>query len=122
MNTLSRIDSLRLPGLRFEAGLSTETLREQNWRFRGTGGVSAENHSLGFAPAFLDTLTGAVYRACFADGRPAPMHLLDGLPPALVMARDAGGHATAVHPAVLAGFVREERFYTRAQAAACVQH
>jgi hypothetical protein len=72
------------------AGWSARTLRQQNRAFRGTGGVSAENRALGFAPAFLDTQTGAVYRACFADGRPAPMHLLEGLPPTLVVAHEAG--------------------------------
>ena len=74
------------------AGLSARTLRQQNRAFRGTGGVSAENRALGFAPAFLDTQTGAVYRACFADGRPAPMHLLEGLPP------DAGSGARCGRP------------------------
>ncbi len=103
-------------------GLTARALRQQNRAFRGAGGVSAENRSLGFAPAFLDTQTGAVYRACFADGRPAPMHLLEGLPPALVVARDAAGRATVIHPAVTAGFLRGERFYTRDQAAALVWH
>ena len=103
-------------------GLSARALRQQNRGFRGTGGVSAENRSLGFAPAFRDTQTGAVYRACFADGRPAPMHLLEGLPPAVVAARDAAGRATAIQPSVRAGFVRDGRFYTREQAAAQVRH
>lgn len=105
------------------AGLSAQTLRQQNRVFQGTGGVSAENRALGFAPAFLDTATDRVYRACFADGRPAPMHLLEGLPPAVVATRDATGRVVALKPTVLAGFVREERFYTREQAAAaCVRH
>ncbi len=105
------------------AGILTPLeLRQQNRRFRGTGGVSAENRSLGFAPAFLDTATDQIYRACFADGRPAPMHLLEGLPPAVVAARDAAGRVIALKPTVLAGFVREDRFYTREQAAAQVQH
>jgi hypothetical protein len=104
-------------------GLSARTLRRQNRVFQGTGGVSADNRTLGFAPAFLDTATDQVYRACFADGRPAPMHLLDGLPSAVVAARDATGRVLALKPTVLAGFVREERFYTREQAAAaCVRH
>jgi len=102
--------------------LTALTLRQQNRRFRGTGGVSAGNRSLGFAPAFLDTQTGEVYRACFADGRPAPMHLLEGLPPALVIARDVAGRATAIHPTVTAGFVRGTRFFTREQAAALVMN
>lgn len=103
-------------------GLTSLELRWQNRRFQGTGGVSAENRSLGFAPAFLDTATDRIYRACFADGRPAPMHLLEGLPPAVVAARDAAGRVIALKPTVLAGFVREDRFYTREQAAAQVQH
>lgn len=103
-------------------GLTAQTLRQQNQVFRGTGGVSAENRSQGFVPAFLDTQTGQVYRACFADGRPAPMHLLEGLPSALVIARDAGGRATAIRSSVMAGFLRDDRFYTREQAAALVLH
>lgn len=103
-------------------GLTAQTLRQQNRVFQGTGGVSAENRSLGFAPAFLDTQTGVIYQACFADGRPAPMHLLEGLPPAAVAARDATGRVIALKPTVLAGFVRDDRFYTREQAAAQVQH
>jgi hypothetical protein len=97
---------------------TAQTLRQQNRRFQGTGGVSAENRSQGFAPAFLDTETHRIYRACFADGRPAPMHLLEGLPPAVVTARDATGRVIALKSTVLAGFVRAERFYTREQAAA----
>ncbi len=99
------------------AGLTAEALRRQNRVFRGTGGVSAGNRAQGFAPAFRDTRTGTVYRARFADGRPAPAHLLEGLPPALVVERDAGGRATALHAAVTAGFVRGTRFFTREQAA-----
>ena len=102
--------------------LTRRALRQQNRRFRGTGGVSAENQAYGFAPAFLDTQTEVIHRACFADGRPAPMHLLEGLPPALVVARDAAGRVIAIQATVLAGFVRGDRFYTREQAAAFVRH
>ncbi|MCB1825403.1 MAG: hypothetical protein KDJ54_12820 [Candidatus Competibacteraceae bacterium] len=98
------------------------TLRRQNQVFRGTGGVSAENRTLGFVPAFLDTQTGVVYRACFADGRPAPMHLLDGLPPTVVASRDPTGRVTTLKSSVQAGFLRAERFYTREQAAAALRH
>lgn len=104
------------------AGLTGHVLRRQNRVFRGTGGVSAGNRAQGFAPAFLDTQTGEVHRARFADGRPAPMHLLEGLPPALVVERDARGRAVAIHASVLAGFVRGSRFFTREQAAALVMN
>ena len=103
-------------------GLTADVLRQQNRVFRGTGGVSAGNRSQGFAPAFLDTRTGAVYRACFADGRPAPMHLLEGLPSAVVAERDAGGRVTAILSSVMAGFVRGTQFFTREQAAALVMN
>lgn len=98
--------------------LTAKALRQQTLAFHGTGGVSAENCSEGFAPAFLDTRTGAVYRACYADGRPAPMHLLEGLPASVVAVRDSAGKVVAVKPSVIAGFVRCEQFYTREQAAA----
>ena len=64
-------------------------LELENVRYAGTGGVSRENRRYGFRPAFMDLETAAVYPACFADGRPAPFHLLDGLPDELVLARDA---------------------------------
>ena len=100
--------------------LTTQVLRRQNLAFKGTGGVSAGNHSQGFAPAFLDTETGSVYLARFADGRPAPMHLLDGLPRELIVSRDAAGRCLAVKRSLVAGFVQAGRFYTREQAACCV--
>lgn len=89
----------------------------QNRRFKGSGGISQENRAGGFLPAFADTATGATYRSCFADGNPAPIHLLDGLPAELVVARSASGRVTAVKDSVVAGFLRAGRFYTREQAA-----
>lgn len=112
--------------------LTRRTLSRQNLRYRGSGGVSEENRTSGFAPAFLDRETGNVYRARFADGRLAPLHVLDGLPDHLVVTRDAAGTVRAVKSTVIAGFARGERFYTREQAAralrlaerihACRQH
>ena len=60
--------------------LSKAVLVEQNRRFLRTGGVSVGNRGHGFHPAFVDRETGTVYIARFTDGRPAPMHILDGLP------------------------------------------
>ena len=122
MNSMPVAHPASVPPMRPEPALTAQTLRRQNQVFRGTGGVSAENRTQGFVPAFLDTQTGAVYRACFADGRPAPMHLLDGLPPAVVAIRDPTGRVTALKSSVQAGFLRAERFYTREQAAAALRH
>ena len=75
----------------WKRGFDAAALRRENRVFRGSGGVSAQNRYKGFAPAFLDLETGVVYRACFADGRPAPMHLLEGLPAEVVVDRHASG-------------------------------
>jgi len=100
--------------------LTTETLRKQNLAFVGSGGVSQENRSSGFRPAFHDLDSGRTALARFADGRPAPMHLLDGLPEEWVVKRDAAGRVSAIKDSVIAGFVRNGLFYTREQAAAAL--
>ena len=103
----------KLPG----RPLTTRVLRQQNLAFQGTGGISAGNRSQGFAPAFLDTETGMIYLARYADGRPAPLHLLEGLPQEVAVSRDAAGSCTGVKPSLIAGFVRAGQFYTREQLA-----
>ncbi len=102
--------------------LTTETLRKQNLAFVGTGGVSEENRCSGFRPAFFDMASGYAALARFSDGRVAPMHLLDGLPDEWVLERDAAGRVLAIKDSVIAGFVRNGRFYTREQAAAAALH
>ena len=97
--------------------LSIHRLREDRQRFQDTGGMSQENQAFGFVPAFRDASTGLVYLSRFSDGRIAPMHLLDGLPPELVVQRTTSGRVTAVRSSVTAGFVKAGVFYTRAQAA-----
>ena len=97
--------------------LSSRYLQLESAARRGTGGVSAENRSLGFAPAFMDTKTGIIYQSMFADGRPAPVHVLDGFPDEVVVARDLRGRVAKVVGSIIAGFVRESRFYTRDEAA-----
>ena len=101
--------------------LTQQALRRQSGRFRGRGGVSEENLSWGFRPAFLDTESGTIYLARFSDGRPAPLHVLDGLPDELVVERRESGSVTAVKDTVQAGFTRRGRFYTRERAAQVVQ-
>ena len=96
-------------------GLSQRVLAAENTRFRDTAGVS--RNAAGFLPAFLDTADGRVYLSRFADGRPAPCHLLDGLPAHVVTARSADGRVHKVRPSLCSGFVRAGRFYTREQAA-----
>lgn len=103
-----------------DSSLTPKKLQQQTVAFRGTGGISTENKNHGFIPAFLDTKKGEIHLARFADGRLAPMHILEGLPKELIAVRDATGHATATVPTLIAGFAHQEQFYTRKQAAAAV--
>lgn len=103
-----------------EHAMTTEALKTENQIFWGTGGRSEENRSVGFRPAFMDTQSNRVYPSRFADGRPAPFHLLDGLPDEVVMARDVSGRVAAIKSSVVSGFLRMGRFFTREEAAAAV--
>lgn len=100
--------------------LTPRELADQNVRFAGTGGRSEENCHAAFRPAFLDMDTSQVYESRFADGRPAPIHLLDGLPEEVIVERTTCGRVLAVKESVIAGFVRAARFYSREEAAAAL--
>lgn len=102
--------------------MSRKALRIQNRIFAGTGGVSCANRKWGFVPGFMDRETGCMYLSRTADGTPAPIHLLDGLPPNLVVQRTATGRVCAVKGSVVAGFIRGGRFYTREQLANSTGH
>jgi hypothetical protein len=102
------------------SALTKQLLGQENARFAGTGGVSAANRCMGFRPAFMDTETHRVYVSCFADGRPAPCHLLDGLPDEAIAARASSGRVTRLKPSIVSGFVSLDRFYTRDEAAELV--
>lgn len=97
--------------------LSIGTLTEQNRIYAGSGGISRENRCRGFVPGFLDRDTGSVYRSRAADGNPASVHVLDGLPDDLVVRRAPSGQVSAIKPSIVAGFLRDGLFYTREQAA-----
>ncbi len=94
-----------------------ETLSAENQRFIGTTGISCHNRALGFLAAFRDNITDKIYLSRFADGHPAPIHCLDGLPDEAILVRSATGRVVAVKASLETGFVLEERFYTREQAA-----
>jgi hypothetical protein len=100
--------------------MTGERLRKENRTYNGTGGVSAGNSTSGFIPAFRDTATGRVEPSRLADGSPAPMHLLAGLPEEWIVARGEGNQVLAVKGTVIAGFLRAGAFYTRAEAARAV--
>ncbi len=120
VKTASSLDGFSTYAVSGHGAMNTQVLREQNQNLRGTGGVSQENHSLGFRPAFRDTKTGLIYISRFANGTIAPVHMLDGLPQELVVNRTSSGKVVAVKDSVTAGFVLKGQFYTREQAAFAV--
>ena len=101
-----------------ELTLTKTLLAIETAQYRGTGGVSENNRDLGFQAAFIDRETGTVHLSRFPDGRPAPCHLLDGLPAEIVLARDGRGRVMQVKASLVSGFVHGARFYTRDEAAA----
>lgn len=100
--------------------MTPNTLRMQNHQFKGTGGVSQGNRSQGFVPAFRDSRSDTVYLSRFADGRIAPIHMLDGLPSKLVIRKTSSGKVIEVSDSVISGFIRNDRFYTRTQVAEAI--
>ncbi|HXN15159.1 MAG TPA: hypothetical protein VN878_02200 [Usitatibacter sp.] len=97
--------------------MNLKQLHHENVLHAGSGGCSAENSTLGFRPAFFDFQTQTIYLSRFADGRPAPCHLLDGLPEELIVDRAPSGRVVAAKASLISGFVRKGFFYTRAAAA-----
>lgn len=93
-----------------------DTLARENLQYIGTGGISANNRGQGFIPAFMDAETGNVYRSRFANGMPAPIHVLAGLPENLIEAHGKLSGSLSVKSSVISGFVREETFYSREEA------
>ena len=90
--------------------MNLDVLQSENQIYEGTGGISKENYAKGFEPAFLDSHTGIIYRSCFIDGRPAPVHVMDGLPNNLVTKRNASGVVIAIKDGVISGLVLDVFF------------
>jgi hypothetical protein len=97
--------------------MNNERLRRDNLAFAGTRGVSEHAGKARFVPAFKDLETGRVELACFSCGSPAPMHVISCLPDEWAAERDAAGEIVRLKESVIAGFVRDGRFYTREEAA-----
>lgn len=97
--------------------MSEAVLKKENVAFAGSGGRSQENTNLGFRPAFFDFATQTLYLSRFANGRPAPFHMLDGLPEEVVVDRAPNGHVVSAKATLISGFERNGFFYTRTAAA-----
>lgn len=101
--------------------ITSQVLTKQNQRFHGLGGVSRKNHAHGFKPAFCDMSTGNLYFSMYANGELAPIHLLDSLPEKLLAKCSESGKFRSTVETVVAGFVSEDQFFTREEAAMVIK-
>lgn len=104
-------------------GVLTEiSLRHENALYANTRGISQRNRSNGFRPGYLNRVSGETVLSRFADGSLAPIHVLDGLPHAWIVDRDADGRAIKASAEVISGFLRDGVFYTREEAIRATAH
>jgi len=99
-----------------------DDLAHQNQAYAGTGGTSQGNHERGFSPAYMDAETGKIVASSFTDGRPAPIHLLCGLPDEWVVEQGFNSEGPKLKESIVVGFVKNNIFYTRAEAAKACAH
>ena len=100
-------------------GVTERSLLAENETYAGSGGVSKNNRRTGFKPAFRNTETGRTELSRFADGRVAPMHIIEGLPKEWAAVVDVKGFPLELKPEIVVGFVKDDRFYTRREVASC---
>ena len=81
----------------------------------GPGSAGLHCATFGFLPAFRDLDSGETHLSTNDDGSLAPIHLIDALPEEWVIERDELGRSTALKETIIAGFVRDGRFYTYAE-------
>jgi len=95
---------------------TTQTSRfitRDNVKYAHTKGVSQNCRSARFIPAFRDSVTGEVCLSRFEDGSTAPVHMLDGMPDHWVIKRDEDNHVVRIKGSIIAGFIRDGKFYSR---------
>lgn len=102
--------------------LTLDDLAHQNQAYAGTGGTSQGNQGQGFSPAYMDAETGQIVLSTFTDGRPAPIHLLCGLPEEWMQDHASSSEMPKLKGSIVVGFVRDGQFYTRAEAAKVCAH
>ena len=73
---------------------------------------------VGFAPAYHNSETGEILLSSFANGTPAPVHLLEGLPANWFTVKNAHPTPGLLRESVRSGYTRDNVFYTREEATA----
>ena len=98
--------------------LTQESVQRESIEYAGTCGESATAKKSRFLPAFRNDSDGSVELARMPNGQPAAMHLISELPSSWACKLDDQGKVIELIEEIVAGFVRDGRFYTREEAAA----
>ena len=94
--------------------IQSKRLEIENERYAATGGISQNNASKRFIPAFKNTQTGEVALSRYANGETAPFHLMEGLPETWLIKE---APKTDLKACIISGFVRFGEFFDRQEAA-----
>ena len=89
-----------------------QQLENENTRYKNTCGISECNKVFGCKPAFKNIATGEVQLSTLNNGTPAPIHLTEGLPASWF------DDEVTLNKDIVSGFLLENQFLTREQAAA----
>ncbi len=108
--------------VRLHGVLTVLSLHDENRLYAKTQGISQCNRSGGFCPGYLNLASGESVLSRFSDGSLAPVHVLDGLPDAWVIRRDAQGRVIETSAGIISGFIRDGVFYTRDEAIRASTH
>ncbi len=95
--------------------ISEHQALQQKGQYHHLNGSVFGDVSFGFLPAFKNLLDDQVHLSVDCQGTLAVMHLLDRLPAQWVAERDEQGRAVSLISSVVAGFVRNDQFYTLAE-------
>jgi len=75
-------------------------------------GLVFSDISFGFMPAFKNLKDQQIHLSVDQNGELSVMHLFDGLPECWIKEKDDQGVALTLNNDVIAGFMRNARFYT----------
>lgn len=85
---------------------------QQQVKYHQFNGAVFSDVSFGFMPAFKNLKDDVIHLSTDAQGELSVMHLFDGLPDHWVNEKDSLGKALTLKTEIIAGFMRDARFYT----------
>lgn len=93
---------------------------QQKGRYHHLNGAVFSDVSFGFMPAFKNLIDQQIHLSTDAHGELSVMHLFDGLPDHWINEKDAQGKALTLKSDIIAGFMRNARFYTLSEIMNCI--